>query len=202
MYVSLNDTLIGLIAQADIVKANSRNAITKFKDLGLKTFMITGDNRRVAEAVGNHVGVDGIQAEVLPEDKVHVVKEYQDQQLMVGMVGDGINDAPALAQADIGIAIGAGTDVAKEAGEIVLVKNDLLDVERAIRLGKQTLCKVKQNLFWALFYNSAGIPIAAGVLSHWGISLKPEYAGLAMALSSVSVVTNSLLLRRFEKKLQ
>jgi Cu+-exporting ATPase len=202
MYVSLNDTLIGLIAQADIVKTNSRNAIAKFKNLGLKTFMITGDNRRVAEAVGNQVGVDGVQAEVLPEEKVRVVKEYQDQQLMVGMVGDGINDAPALAQADIGIAIGAGTDVAKEAGEIVLVKNDLMDVERAIRLGKQTLRKVKQNLFWALFYNSAGIPIAAGVLSHWGISLKPEYAGLAMALSSVSVVTNSLLLKRFEKKIK
>jgi Cu+-exporting ATPase len=202
MYVSCDEILIGLIAQADIVKTNSRNAIAKFKDLGLKTFMITGDNRRVAEAVGNQVGVDAIQAEVVPEDKVHVVKEYQDQQLMVGMVGDGINDAPALAQADIGIAIGAGTDVAKEAGEIVLVKNDLMDVERAIRLGKQTLRKVKQNLFWALFYNSAGIPIAAGVLSHWGISLKPEYAGLAMALSSVSVVTNSLLLKRFEKKLQ
>ncbi|HIE27310.1 TPA: copper-translocating P-type ATPase, partial [Candidatus Poribacteria bacterium] len=182
MYVSFDETLIGLIAQADIVKANSRKAISKFKDLGLKTFMITGDNRRVAEAVGNQVGVDGVQAEVLPEDKVHVVKEYQDQQLMVGMVGDGINDAPALAQADIGVAIGAGTDVAKEAGEIVLVKNDLMDVERAIRLGKQTLRKVKQNLFWALFYNSLGIPIAAGILSHWGISLKPEYAGLAMAL--------------------
>ncbi|MBM3237292.1 copper-translocating P-type ATPase [Candidatus Poribacteria bacterium] len=201
MYVSLNEALIGLIAQADIVKANSRNAIAKFKELGLKTFMITGDNRRVAESVGNQVGVDDIQAEVLPEEKVRVVKEYQDQQLMVGMVGDGINDAPALAQADIGIAIGAGTDVAKEAGEIVLVKNDLMDVERAIRLGKQTLRKVKQNLFWALFYNSAGIPIAAGVLSHWGVFLKPEYAGLAMALSSVSVVTNSLLLKRFEKKL-
>ena len=201
MYVSRGEMLIGLIAQADIVKANSRNAIAKFKDLGLKTFMITGDNRRVAEAVGNQVGIDGIQAEVLPEDKVHIVKKYQDQQLMVGMVGDGINDAPALAQADIGIAIGAGTDVAKEAGEIVLVKNDLMDAERAIRLGKQTLRKVKQNLFWALLYNSAGIPIAAGVLSHWGVFLKPEYAGLAMALSSVSVVTNSLLLKRFEKKL-
>ena len=201
MYVSLDSTLIGLIAQADVVKANSPNAIAKFKGLGLKTFMITGDNRRVAESVGNQVGVDGIQAEVLPEDKVNVVKEYQSQQLMVGMVGDGINDAPALAQADIGIAIGAGTDVAKEAGEIVLVKNDLMDVERAIRLGKQTLRKVKQNLFWALFYNSAGIPIAAGALSHWGIFLKPEYAGLAMALSSVSVVTNSLLLKRFENKL-
>jgi len=201
MYVSLDQELIGLIAQADTIKTNSQNAISKFKELGLKTFMITGDNQRVAEAVGDQVGVDGIQAEVLPEDKVHVVKEYQSQQLLVGMVGDGINDAPALAQADIGIAIGAGTDVAKEAGEIVLVKNDLMDVERAIRLGKQTLRKVKQNLFWALFYNSLGIPIAAGALSPWGIFLKPEYAGLAMALSSVSVVTNSLLLKRFEGKL-
>ena len=201
MYVSCDEELIGLIAQADVVKENSQSAIAKFKNLGLKTFMITGDNRRVAEAVGNQVGVDGIQAEVLPEDKVNVVKDYQNQKLMVGMVGDGINDAPALAQADIGIAIGAGTDVAKEAGEIVLVKDDLMDVERAIRLGKQTLRKVKQNLFWALFYNSLGIPIAAGALFHWGIFLKPEYAGLAMALSSVSVVTNSLLLKRYEQRL-
>jgi Cu+-exporting ATPase len=201
MYVSLDDKLMGLIAQADIIKTSSKDAISKIKELGLQTFMITGDNRRVAEAVGNQVGVDGVQAEVLPEDKVNVVKKYQNQQLLVGMVGDGINDAPALAQADIGIAIGAGTDVAKEAGEIVLVKNDLMDVERAIRLGKQTLRKVKQNLFWALFYNSLGIPIAAGALSPWGIFLKPEYAGLAMAMSSVSVVTNSLLLKRFEKKL-
>jgi Cu+-exporting ATPase len=159
--------------------------------------MITGDQQAVAAAIALQAGVDGFEAEVLPERKQQVVQEYQMKGLLVGMVGDGINDAPALARADIGIAIGNGTDVAKETGDIILVRDDLMDVVRAIRLGRATLAKIKQNLFWALFYNILGIPIAAGALYYpFGITLKPEFAGLAMAFSSVSVVTNSLLLKR------
>jgi Cu+-exporting ATPase len=138
---------------------------------------------------------------VLPERKQEVVREYQQRGMITGMVGDGINDAPALALADIGIAIGGGTDVAKETGDIVLIRNDLRDVVRAIAIGRATLAKVKQNLFWALFYNILGIPVAAGLLSRYGVTLKPEYAGLAMAFSSVSVVLNSILLKRVERRL-
>jgi Cu+-exporting ATPase len=156
----------------------------------------------VAAAVARQIGVDGFEAEVLPDRKQQVVKEYQSKGFYVGMVGDGINDAPALAQADIGIAIGGGTDVAKETGDVVLVRDDLMDVVRAIKLGRATLAKVKQNLFWALFYNVLGIPIAAGALYYpLGLTLKPEFAGLAMAFSSVSVVMNSILLKRVGRKL-
>jgi Cu+-exporting ATPase len=165
--------------------------------MGIKCVMISGDNRSVAAAVAASLSLDGFEAEILPEGKQQVVSEYKAKGFSVGMVGDGINDAPALALADVGIAIGSGTDVAKETGDIVLVRDDLMDVVRAIRLGRATLAKVKQNLFWALFYNVVGIPVAAGALyPAFGITLKPEYAGLAMALSSVSVVTNSLLLKR------
>ncbi|OPY67898.1 MAG: putative copper-transporting ATPase PacS [Syntrophorhabdaceae bacterium PtaU1.Bin034] len=164
--------------------------------------MITGDNRKVAGAVARQVGIDEVAAEVLPGDKIIIVRGYQKQGLKVAMVGDGINDAPALAQADIGIAIGSGTDVAKETGDVILVRNDLLDVEGAIRLGRKTLSKIRQNLFWALIYNVIGIPVAAGVLYPFtGRLLPPEWAGLAMAFSSVSVVTNSLLLKTYGKKL-
>ena len=164
--------------------------------------MLTGDNKKVATVIGNEVGIDEVVAEILPQDKIEIIKNYQRQGLKVAMVGDGINDAPALAQADIGIAIGSGTDVAKETGDVVLVRNDLLDVERSIRLGRKTLAKIKQNLFWALIYNSLGIPIAAGVLYPLtGELLPPEWAGLAMAFSSVSVVTNSLLLSGYSKEL-
>ena len=146
--------------------------------------------------MGREVGIDEIAAEVLPKDKINIIKEYQKRGLKVAMVGDGINDAPALAQADIGIAIGSGTDVAKETGDVILVRNDLLDVEGAIRLGRKTLGKIRQNLFWALIYNVIGIPVAAGVLYPFtGALLPPEWAGLAMAFSSVSVVTNSLFSR-------
>lgn len=202
MYIALGGKVIGVIGLADVIKESSREAIQALQRLGLKTFMITGDNRKVAEVVAKEVGIDEVMAEVLPEDKINVVKEYQSRGLKVGMVGDGINDAPALAQADIGIAIGSGTDVAKETGDVILVKNDLQDVERAIRLGRKTLSRIKMNLFWALIYNTIGIPVAAGVFYPLTNQLlPPEWAGLAMAMSSVSVVTSSLLLNRYRKKL-
>jgi Cu+-exporting ATPase len=163
--------------------------------------MITGDHADVAAIVARQTGVDCFEADVLPGRKQEVVKEYQGRGLAVGMVGDGINDAPALAQANVGIAIGGGTDIAKETGDIVLMRDDLLDAVRGIRIGRATLAKVKQNLFWALFYNVLGIPVAAGLFSRYGVVLKPEYAGLAMALSSVSVVLNSISLKRIEKAL-
>jgi len=202
MFVSLNGRAIGLIALADVLKENAGEAVRRLHKLGLKTFMVTGDNKRVAQIVGREAGIDEIAAEILPRDKINIVKKYQGEGLKVAMVGDGINDAPALAQADIGIAIGSGTDVAKETGDVILVRNDLLDVERAIRLGRKTLNKIKQNLFWALIYNVIGIPVAAGVLFPLtGKLLPPEWAGLAMAFSSVSVVANSLLLKRYGRKL-
>lgn len=202
MFVSLDGSIAGLIALADVLKESSHEAVKRLQSLGVKTFMITGDNKRVAQVVGQELGIDEINAEVLPQDKINIIKRYQEQGLKVAMVGDGINDAPALAQADIGIAIGSGTDVAKETGDVILVRNDLLDVERAIRLGKMTLRKIKQNLFWALIYNVIGIPVAAGILYPLtGALLPPEWAGLAMAFSSVSVVSNSLLLASYGKKL-
>ncbi|ABQ25730.1 heavy metal translocating P-type ATPase [Geotalea uraniireducens] len=202
IYVAAGERLLGIAALADRLKASSAAAVVEMRRLGIKTFMITGDQRAVAAAIARQVGVDGFEAEVLPDRKQQVVKEYQEKGLSVGMVGDGINDAPALARADIGIAIGGGTDVAKETGDVILVRDDLMDAVRAIRLGRATLAKIKQNLFWALFYNILGIPIAAGVLYYpLGITLKPEFAGLAMAFSSVSVVTNSLLLKRVRNKL-
>lgn len=202
MLVAYDSHVIGLIALADVLKETTRDAIKRLQKLGLKTFMITGDNKMVAQVVGQQLGIDQIEAEILPQDKINIIKKYQEQGLKVAMVGDGINDAPALAQADIGIAIGSGTDVAKETGDVILVRNDLLDVERAIRLGRKTLSKIKQNLFWALIYNLIGIPVAAGVLYPLtGKLLPPEWAGLAMAFSSVSVVSNSLLLKGYGKKL-
>ncbi|OAT81062.1 heavy metal translocating P-type ATPase [Desulfotomaculum copahuensis] len=202
MFVALAGRVIGLIALADVIKDNAREAIFRLHKLGLQTFMITGDNKKVAAVVGRQVGIDEVAAEILPQDKIAIIRQYQEKGIKVAMVGDGINDAPALARADIGIAIGSGTDVAKETGDIVLVRNDLLDVERAIRLGRKTLAKIKQNLFWALIYNSIGIPVAAGVLYPvTGKLLPPEWAGLAMAMSSVSVVTSSLLLKGYAARL-
>ena len=201
MYVAAGPTLVGIAAFADTLKPNSAAAIAEIKRMGIKTCMITGDHADVAAIVARQAGVDMYEAGVLPERKQKVVKEYQQRGMITAMVGDGINDAPALAQAEIGIAIGGGTDVARETGDIILMRDDLLDVVRAIKIGRATLSKVKQNLFWALFYNILGIPIAAGMLSSHGITLKPEYAGLAMAFSSVSVVLNSLLLQRIDKKL-
>ncbi len=202
IYVASGGSLLGVLALADTLKDGAAETVRQLRDLGLKTVMITGDRSAAARTVASRVGIDAFEAEVLPQDKQEVVRNYQKQGMFVGMVGDGINDAPALAQADIGIAIGSGTDVAKETGDIILVKSDIRDVVRGIRLGRKTLIKIRQNLFWAFFYNIVGIPVAAGLLyPAFGIVLKPEYAGLAMAFSSVSVVTNSLLLGRYGKKL-
>lgn len=196
MVLSEGKTVLGIIAVADVIKNTSKEAVEQLKKLGIKTYMITGDNKRTANAIAQQVGIEHVFAEVLPQDKAAHVKELQ-KHGKVAMVGDGINDAPALAQADIGIAMGSGTDVAMETGNIVLMKNDLRDVPKAIKLSKMTMGKIKQNMFWALAYNVAGIPIAAGVLySSTGWLLSPIIAGAAMALSSVSVVTNSLLLKR------
>jgi Cu+-exporting ATPase len=202
IYVAMDDQLLGVLALADTLKEGAAETVAGLRRLGLKTVMITGDRRAAAHAVAEQLGLDQVEAEVLPGDKLAVVRRYQEEGYFTGMVGDGINDAPALAQADIGIAIGSGTDVAKETGDLILVKGDIRDVERSIRLGRKTLAKIKQNLFWAFFYNVIGIPVAAGALyPAFGIVLKPEFAGLAMAFSSVSVVTNSLLLKRYAKRL-
>lgn len=201
IFVAVGSQLVGIAAFGDSLKPGIVAAIKEFKRLGIRTCMITGDHTEVARIVASQTGVDTFEAEVLPARKQDVVKEYQKQGMITGMAGDGINDAPALAQADIGIAIGGGTDVAKETGDIVLMRDDLMDVVRAITIGRATLAKIKQNLFWALAYNVLGIPVAAGLLSPYGILLKPEYAGLAMALSSVSVVLNSISLKRVTRNL-
>lgn len=199
MIVARGSVAIGLIAVADTLKESSAIAIRELHEMNIKTVMITGDNKRTALAVGKMVGIDDILAEVLPKDKASEVKKLQQAGNAVAMVGDGINDSVALTQANVGIALGSGTDVAIESGDLVLIKDDLRDVVRAIKLSRATMRKIKQNLFWAFAYNVAGIPIAAGVLFPLtGWLLKPELAGLAMALSSVSVVTNSLLLKRFK----
>ena len=200
MYIALDNRLAGIVAVADIVKESSAEAIRILRDMGLSVAMITGDNRRTADAVARQAGIDRVLAEVLPQDKSNEVKKLQAENRKVAMVGDGINDAPALAQADIGIAVGSGTDTAMESADIVLMRSDLLDVTTAIQLSKSAIRNIKQNLFWAFAYNTAGIPVAAGLLRFLfdGPLLNPVLAAAAMSLSSVSVLSNALRLRRFK----
>lgn len=196
VYVGLGNDIIGLIAIQDVPKASSKQAIAELKKRGLKTVMLTGDNQNVAEAIGREVGIDQVIAGVLPTEKATEIKKLQNEGNKVAFVGDGINDAPALSTADVGIAMGSGTDIAIESGGIVLVQNDLMGVVRALEISKKTFNRIKLNLFWALIYNTIGIPIAAGLFMAFGVQLSPELAGLAMAFSSVSVVTSSLLLNK------
>ncbi len=201
--LGVGGTLAGVTAAADPIKPNAKRAVMELKALGIEVAMITGDHAKVAQSVGGALGIERIFAEVLPEDKAKYVKKLQDEGKFVAMVGDGINDAPALAQADIGIAIGAGTDVAKETGNIILVKSDPYDIVAAFRLSKATVVKMKQNLFWAVFYNLLAIPVAAGVFyNSFGLSLRPEFSALLMSASSIFVALNAVSLKRIEPKLR
>lgn len=202
MVLAVDGKVAGVAAASDPIKENALKAISRMKDLGLEVAMITGDNKKTAEAIGKQLNIDRVFSEVLPEDKASYVKKLQQEGKFVAMVGDGVNDAPALAQANIGIAIGAGTDVAIETAKVVLMKSDPADILRAIKLSKATVLKMKQNLFWASIYNILAIPVAAGVLyPSFGISLRPEISALLMSISSIIVATNAVLLKRAEKEL-
>ena len=201
LYFAKDTTMLGIVAVADTPKPTSRDAVDAFRSLGIDVIMLTGDNRRTADAIGRELGVTEVIAEVLPQDKESKISELQSRGKKVAMVGDGINDAPALARADVGLAIGAGTDVAIESADIVLMKSDLMDAATAVELSRATIRNIKENLFWAFFYNSLGIPLAAGVffpLLQW--QLNPMFAAAAMSLSSVTVVSNALRLRFFKSK--
>ena len=198
MFISVYNQPAGLIAVADTLKENAAEAIQHLHKLGIETVMITGDNRRTAKAIARKVGIDNVLAEVLPQDKAEEVKKLQAQGKKVAMVGDGVNDAPALAQAEVGLAIGSGTDVAKETGDVILIKDDIRDVVVALEIAKATMRKVKQNLFWAFVYNALGIPLGAGLFYPFAaLVISPEIAGLMMAVSSISVTLNTLLLKGF-----
>jgi Cu+-exporting ATPase len=201
MYVAVDGALAALMTAADTIKPTSRAAVARLKAMGIQVAMITGDNRSTAAAIAKEAGIDRVLSDVLPQDKAGEVQKLQQSGLKVAMVGDGINDAPALVQADIGMAIGTGTDVAVESADVVLMGGDLNEVASAIALSRATIRNIRQNLFWAFVYNLAGIPLAAGLVHAFGGPLlNPIYAGAAMALSSVSVVTNALRLRRFRVK--
>ena len=194
VFVAIDRRAAGVLAAADSVRPNAARAIAELRELGVEPVMMTGDSRRTAEAVANQVGIDRVFAEVLPEDKANGVRQLQSEGKFTAMVGDGVNDAPAQAQADLGIAIGAGTDVAVETGDVVLMKSDPADVLAAIKLSKATVRKMKQNLFWAAIYNVIAIPIAAGILyPAFGLMLRLELGALAMSASSITVVSNALL---------
>lgn len=202
MLIAVDSKIAGIVAAADPIKPTAKKAIERMKELGLEVAMITGDNKKTAEAIAHELGIERVFAEVLPEEKANYVKKLQDEGKFVAMVGDGVNDAPALAQADIGIAIGAGTDVAIETANIVLMKSDPADILRAIRLSKATVRKMKENLAWASVYNVLAIPVAAGLLYPvYGITLRPEVSALLMSLSSIIVAVNAVLLKRAEKSL-
>lgn len=202
MYISIDNELAGLVAVADVIKETSKEAVEKLKKMGIKTIMLTGDNEKTAKFISKQVGIDDVISEVLPYQKSQKVKELQEKDEFVAMVGDGINDSPALAQANVGIAIGNGTDVAIESADIVLIRNDLRDVAGAISLSKATITNIKENLFWALFYNVLGIPFAAGIFYAFfnGPKLDPMIAAFAMSFSSVSVLGNALRLKFFKVK--
>jgi len=196
IYVASGNTLQGLIAMADLIRDESREAVRALKEQGLEVAMLTGDNKQTATYVAKELGLNTFFAEVLPDQKASSIKMLQTQGKRVAMVGDGINDAPALVQADVGVAIGAGTDVAVESADVVLIKNDPRDVAVLIRLSKRTMQKMNQNLVWATGYNVVAIPVAAGVLVPLGIVLAPEFGAITMSVSSISVTLNALLLRR------
>ncbi len=202
MFLAVNKKLAGIVAVADTLKDHSKEAVIALTAMGIEPIMITGDNQRTAQAIARQTGIRRVLAEVMPKDKADRIKELQAEGKKVAMVGDGINDAPALTQADIGIAIGSGTDIAIESGDIVLIKENLRDVVAAIDLSRYTMKKIKQNLFWAFFYNSLGIPLAAGLLYPFtGFLLSPIIAGAAMAFSSVSVVSNSLMMKGYKHRM-
>lgn len=201
LYFAIDSKLVGIIAVADVIKQTSKQAIDEFKNMGIDVVMLTGDNKKTAEAIRQQLGITKVIAEVMPQDKEKEIRNIQSESKKVAMIGDGINDAPALARADVGIAIGAGTDVAIESADIVLIKSDLLDAVTAVQLSKSVIKNIKENLFWAFFYNSIGIPLAAGVfypILNW--KLNPMFAAAAMSLSSVCVVTNALRLKSFKPK--
>jgi len=201
LFFAKNGEIMGIIAVADEVKPTSTDAIAALRHLGIQSIMLTGDNELTARAIAERVGVSNVIADVLPADKERVVRELQAAGQTVAMVGDGINDSPALARADVGLAIGAGTDVAKEGADVVLMRSDLLDVARAIELSRAVIRNIKQDLFWALFYNSLGIPLAAGVFYPMlGWQLSPMFGAAAMSLSSLCVVGNALRLRGFKPR--